>query len=118
MMPGNSMETPLITKRPSTAQEAENAKHYTYCRLQPLLAAFRGQAVDPLVGLGAGQVGERLAEAGLQAVDAVLAPPLDGQRLQEVDLALACLPRATLLRRGWLLRLPVRGVLLCGGSLG
>src|SRR5215207_6911465 len=79
---------------------------------QSLLAPFRGQAVDPLVGFGAGHVLERLAEAILQALDAVLAPPLDGQRLQEVDLALARLPRAASLRRGWFLRLPVRGVLL------
>src|SRR5215211_4063222 len=71
------------------AQEAENAKHNTDGRLQSLLAPFRGQAVDPLVGLGAGHVRERLAEAGLQALDSVLAPPLDGQRLQEIDLALA-----------------------------
>ena len=63
-----------------------------------LLASFRGQAVDPLVGLRAGEVRERLAEAGLQALDAVLAPPLDGQRLQEIHLALARL--ATPLRGG------------------
>src|SRR5215204_738783 len=48
-----------------------------------LFAPFRGKAVDPLVGLGAGHVLERLAQAVLQALDAVLAPPLDGQRLQE-----------------------------------
>src|SRR5215207_4739787 len=84
-----------------------------------LFAAFRGQAVDPLVGLGAGHVLEGLAQAVLQALDAVLAPPLDGQRLQEVDLALARLPRAAPLRgRGLLLRLSVRGVLLRGGILG
>jgi hypothetical protein len=71
------------------AQEAENAKRYAYHRLQPLLASFRGQAVDPLVGLGTGHVRERLAEATLQALYTVLTPPLDGQRLQEVDLALA-----------------------------
>src|SRR5215203_4847094 len=83
-------------------------------RRKQLLAPFRGQAIDPLVGLGAGHVLERLAEAILQALDAVLAPPLDGQRLQEVDLALACLPRTASLRGGWFLRLPIRGVLLCG----
>jgi hypothetical protein len=42
------------------------------------IASFRGKAVDPLVGLGAGHVLERLAEAVLQTLDAVLAPPLDG----------------------------------------
>src|SRR5918993_688690 len=30
-----------------------------------LLASFRGEAVDPLVGLGAGQIRERLADAVL-----------------------------------------------------
>jgi hypothetical protein len=52
--------------------------HRTVPRPSRLFASFRGQAVDPLVGLGAGHVRERLAEAILQALDAVLAPPLDG----------------------------------------
>src|SRR5215210_892621 len=81
-----------------------------------LFASFWGEAVDPLVGFGAGHVRERLADAVLQALDAVLAPPLDGQRLQEVDLALARL--AAPLRGGRLLRLPVRSVLRRGGILG
>ena len=34
-----------------------------------LLAAFRGKAVDPLVGLGAGQVLERFAQAILKALE-------------------------------------------------
>src|SRR5918994_4921022 len=99
------------------AVRAEHGHQDTDTRLQSLLASFRGQAVDPLVGLGAGHVLERLAETILQALDAVLAPPLDGQRLQEVDLALARLPRAAPLRSGWSLRLPVRGVLLGGRAL-
>src|SRR5919107_4490741 len=74
-----------------------------------LFASFWGQAVDPLVGFGAGHVRERLAEAVLQALDAVLASPLDGQRLQEVDLALSCLAGPTPLRGGRFLRLPIRG---------
>src|SRR5215217_6043283 len=88
--------------------------HRTVPCFSRLFASFRGQAVDPLVGLGAGHVLEGLA----QALDAVLAPPLDGQRLQEVDLALARLACPTPLRGGRLLRLPVRGVLLGGGTLG
>ena len=116
MMPENSMEMPLIRKRPTSAQKADDTEHYPDRRTQSLLASFRGEAVDPLVGLGAGHVRQRLAEAILQALDAVLAPPLDGQRLQEVDLALARL--AALLRGGRLLRLSVRGVLLRGGTLG
>jgi hypothetical protein len=62
----------------------------------------------------------RMAETRAKARalrDAVLAPPLHGQRLQEVDLALArlaCPP----LRGGRFLRLSVRGVLLCGSTLG
>ncbi len=43
-----------------------------------LLAAVGGQPVDPLVGLRAGQVGERLADAALEALDAAVAGPLDG----------------------------------------
>src|SRR5215212_7930421 len=100
------------------AQDAENAKRYTDRRLQSLLAPFRGKAVDPLVGLGAGHVLERLAEAILQALDTVLTPPLDGQRLQKVDLALARLPRTASLRGGWFLRLAIRGVLLCSSTPG
>jgi hypothetical protein len=64
------------------AKETEDTEHYPDSRTQSLLASFRGEAVDPLVGLGAGHVSERLAEAILQALDAVLAPPLDGQRLE------------------------------------
>jgi hypothetical protein len=63
--------------------------HRTVPHPSRLFAPFRGKAVDPLVGFGAGHVLERLAQTVLQALDAVLAPPLDGQRLQEVDLALA-----------------------------
>jgi hypothetical protein len=74
------------------AQKTEDAKHNTDRRPQSLLASFRGEAVDPLVGLGAGHVRKRLADAVLQALDAVLPPPLDGQSLEEVDLALARLP--------------------------
>src|SRR5215208_2762044 len=92
--------------------------HRTVPCFSRLFASFRGQAVDPLVGLGAGHVLEGLAQAVLQALDAVLAPPLDGQRLQEVDLALARLACPTPLRGGRLLRLPVRGVLLGGSTLG
>src|ERR687889_1700659 len=86
-------------------------------RRKQLLAPFRGQAIDPLVGFGAGHVLERLAEAILQALDTVLAPPLDSQRLQKVDLALARLPRTAPLRGGWFLRLAIRGVLLCRSTL-
>src|SRR5215217_5401770 len=99
------------------AVRAEHGHQDTDTRLQSLLAPFRGKAVDPLVGLGAGHVLERLAEAILQALDAVLTPPLDGQRLQEVDLALARLPSSTPFRGGRLLRMPVRSILL-DGALG
>src|SRR3712207_4529891 len=54
-----------------------------------LLPTLRRQPVDPLVGLGAGEVGERLADAVLEALDTVLATPLGRQGLEEVDLALA-----------------------------
>ena len=40
------------------------------------LPSFGGEAVDPVVGLDAGEVRERLADAVLEALDAVLAPPL------------------------------------------
>ena len=43
-----------------------------------LLAALGGQPVYPLVGLGAGEVRERLAYAALEAFDAAVAGPLDG----------------------------------------
>ena len=40
-----------------------------------LLAAFGGgEAIDPFVGLGAGELGEGLADAAFEAGDAVLAP--------------------------------------------
>src|SRR5215207_2386099 len=99
-------------------QKTGNAKHYTDRRPLSLLASLRGEAVDPLVGLGAGHVLERLAEAILQALDAVLPPPLDGKRLQQVDLALARLACAAPLGGGRLLGLSVWGVLLCCGILG
>ncbi len=50
-----------------------------------------GEAVDPLVRFGAGQLGEGLADAILQAGDAVLAPQLLGEGAQQVDLGLPSL---------------------------
>jgi hypothetical protein len=43
-----------------------------------LLAPLRRKAVDPVVGLGAGEGAERLADAVLEALDAALSPPLGG----------------------------------------
>src|SRR5919205_1524692 len=88
-MPGNSMEMPLIRKSPIRAQRTPRAPSTRPTVERNLLASFRGQAVYPLVGLRAGEIRKRLAEAGLQPLDAGLAPPLDGQRLQEIHLALA-----------------------------
>ena len=83
------MEMPLIRKRPIRAHRTPRAPSTTPTVERNLLASFRGEAVYPLVGLRAGELRERLAKAGLQPLDAVLAPPLHGQRLEEIHLALA-----------------------------
>src|SRR5215210_8252428 len=58
--------------------------------LRLLLAAFGGgQAVDPLVGLGAGELAQGLTDAAFEAGDAVLTPKLLSEGLEKVDLALA-----------------------------
>jgi hypothetical protein len=60
--------------------------------LRLLLAALgRGQTVDPLVGLGAREFAQGLADAAFKAGDTILAPKLLGEGLEKVDLALACL---------------------------
>src|SRR5919112_1723959 len=113
-MPGNSMEMPLMRNSPITAHRTPITPSTSPTVERSLLASFRGEAVYPLVGLRAGQLRKRLAEPGLQPLDTVLAPPLDGQRLQEIHLALTCL--ATPLGGG-LLRLPVRRSLFLHGSI-
>jgi hypothetical protein len=64
------------------AQEsrARNARRGASFVASPLFAVFGGgEAVDPLVGLGAGELTQRLADAALETGDTVLAPELLGE---------------------------------------
>src|SRR5918994_1950547 len=83
--------------------------------VSPLFAAFGGcEAVDPLIGVGAGELTQGFAYTALEPGDTILAPELLGEGLEEVDLALSSFSGPAPTSPGGFLR----GLLLRGLSNG
>jgi hypothetical protein len=74
--PSPGMSPQAHARRTKTAGVAQGGIYEAPREALKRLPSFGGEAVDPVVGLGAGEGAERLADAVLEALDAVLAPPL------------------------------------------